>query len=89
MIPDTPGPGNYNTQSELTHQRESSACISKAKREDIWAEAAKKADFPGPGSIDPYDHGKDSKGVLFDKNERFPEKHNVAPGPGSYELLDY
>jgi len=37
VIPDTPGPGNYNTQSELTHQRESSACISQAKREDIWA----------------------------------------------------
>lgn len=74
VIPDTPGPGNYNTQSELTRQKESSACISQAKREDIWAEAAQKADMPGPGTVDAYDPSQDSKGVFFDKNKRFVEK---------------
>ena len=87
-IEQTPGPGNYNTRSELTHQKEKVVKISQAKREDLWKESTSKADMPGPGAGDPHDPAWVDGGFHFDRNERFPKQSETAPGPGTYELLD-
>lgn len=71
-ISDTPGPGNYNANVAITQSKEASVRISQAKREDIWKDSTSKADIPGPGALDPVDHGWEERGFHFSRDDRFP-----------------
>ena len=47
-----------------------------------------KGELPGPGALDMNDHAWEEGGFVFNKDERFPRQKDLAPGPGTYELLD-
>lgn len=76
-IQNTPGPGKYNVEfSSFGNQGVSK--IGKSKR---WLNIE---EYPGPGK---YGNNKEkSKGVIFNKSNRWKEKRRNKVGPGSYNI---
>jgi len=80
-MPDSPGPGAYDT---LSHELSKSVSCSIGKSPKFVYQTS---EVPGPGKYG-VDNGSFHKGIIMSRSNRPPLMNTDLPGPGSYQIMD-
>ncbi len=81
-MPDSPGPGAYDTLSHELSKSSVSASIGKSQKI-----VHPISDVPGPGRYG-VDNSSFHKGIIMSRSNRPPLMNTDLPGPGSYHIMD-
>ena len=82
----TPGPGRYNNGEINNLKHYPSWKIGTSKRDDALKKAIREG-FPGVGTYQYYNkHLKNAPKYGFGTQQRYKDKYNDNPGPGSYHI---